>query len=328
MRWFRLYKNVVSKRVELQGLDKQLQAVSARCRRRDKHLEDEEQLQRQLAEARDLVKEWDGTVAETAKKLNKLDQASLAYLFGTLFGDRLDRISDEKERLLKQKLKRDESAAALAPLEQDLKAVRKALASFADVDATRAELLNQKEQLLKSRDDDVARELIESGERLSALRVLERELPEAIEAGQAVVPHLQAALVDLKGAQSWGAFDLLGGGLLVGMAKHGGIDAARCHIQDAQVCLRRFDRELRDVTTVSVDLNLDITAFDTFADIFFDCLISDWFAQTKINKSLGRVEAGLREVQSVTEQLRQHAARNAAELVALRGEREQLIEGL
>lgn len=314
--------------MDLEELDKQLQDVQARCRRRDKHQGDKEHLQRQLSEAQGRIKEWDTTIATTAKKLNELDKASLGYLFGTLFGDRMDRISDEKERLLKQKLQRDECAAALAPLQQDMNEVGEVLKQFDGLDAERADVLQQKEELLKSRDDDGARGLIELGEKLSGLEMLDREIPEAIEAGQAVLPHLKAAAVDLKGAQSWGTVDLLGGGLLSGMAKHSGIDNARDHIQDAQVCLRRFDRELRDVTTSTIDLSLEVGAFSQFADLFFDGLISDWFVQSKINKSLQRVEFGIGEVQSIIDQLRKHSERITVDLAAVRLEREQLIERL
>lgn len=314
--------------MDLIELDRQLSEASAKVRRRDKLQADEAQVMRQLEEARSEIKKWDGTIAGTAKKLKDLDSASLGYLFGTLFGDRMDRINDEKERLLKQKLKRDECAAAVEPLEQELVALRDELATLSDAGSVHDDLLTKKAEVLKARGDETATRLLELGEKIAGWETVDREIPEAIEAGKAVLPHLEAAIRDLSGARSWGHVDMLGGGLLTGLAKHGNIDGARNHVNNAQICMRRFDRELNDVTSSKVDLSMHIDGFSVFADLFFDGLITDWFVQSKINNSLERVEFAQKEVQSVIGQLAARGAEISAELATMREERATLVEQL
>ena len=143
---------------KLRQLDQQLQDAAIAQRRRDKLQRDEQQLVEQLTDARAKLREWEQTVAKTSKTLADLDQASLSYVFATLFGDRQDRIADEQERLLKQKLQRDECAAAVTPLESELQAMRSELLQLAEVAASRDALLLAKEEVLQSRGDAIATE--------------------------------------------------------------------------------------------------------------------------------------------------------------------------
>jgi len=68
----------------------------------------------------------------------------------------------------------------------------------------------------------------------------------------------------LGSAQGWGAVDLLGGGLLTTTIKHSRISDAKNEIDQAQLLLRKFQRELADVK----DKNdtIEIGGLATFAD--------------------------------------------------------------
>lgn len=312
--------------MELAELDRQLQENTSRARRREKRKRDEQLLLEQLADVEAKLLAWRQTIRTTDRKLDELDSAGIGYLFGTLFGDRQDRIADEQERLLKQKLQRDECAAALEPMQKQLAGMRTELADLADVEVQRATLLAAKDQLLRGRDDELAAKLLQSGDRLAGLVSLHRELEEAIDAGKFVLAHLEASVVDLKGAASWGYMDSFGGGILNGMAKHGSFNDAREHVHQAQLCLRRFVRELRDVEVELPDVSMSIDEFSTFADLFFDGLIVDWFVQSRINAAMRTVEKADYQVRSIAHELWKRSVSVAKERDELQAERRALIE--
>ena len=73
------------------------------------------------------------------------------------------------------------------------------------------------------------------------------ELNEAIEAGEMALKGLRFAIQELRKAKNWGIYDMVGGGLLATAVKHSKIDEAKSIIQDVQVWLKKFKRELSDV---------------------------------------------------------------------------------
>lgn len=312
--------------MDLQQLDRELTENAAARRRRDKLRKDEPQVLEQLAAARKVVSDWRRIIATREEKIEDLDSWSLGYLFGTFFGDRQGRIDDEKEQLLQAKLQHDAASETVAPLEQSLAEIRRQLEDLADVDERCAVLLDEKERLLTGRGDDAASRLVASAEKLGELEAQRREVDEAVEAGKVILGQFDAALVDLKGAKSWGVYDMLGGGLVANWAKHGRLDEARRHIQAAQVQLARFERELQDVGEVLPDLDLGIGGFAAFADWFFDGLIADWFVQSKITSTVSRVEQARYKVHTVCHELWKRGEALGVEREALLAQRVGWIE--
>lgn len=292
--------------MDLIDLDRKLQENTTRARRREKLHRDESQLLKQLLDVQETLQAWRVTIGKADRKLDNLDSAGLGYLFGTLFGDRQDRIADEQERLLKQKLQHEECAEALEPLQQDLAATRRELAELVNIEDQRVSLLAEKEQLLRSRDDELAAKLLDSGEQLAELVSLDREIQAAVTAGKFVLAHLEVCRVDLESARSWGRFDMCGGGPFSAIARHGKINEAREHVHQAQLCLRTFIRELRDVEPLFPDIPMSLEGFDglsSFADIFFDGLIVDWFVRSRLGTCIQRVDEADYKIRSIAHEL-------------------------
>ncbi len=129
----------------------------------------------------------------------------------------------------------------------------------------------------------------------------ERERQEAIRAGERALRSLQDAEHYLGGARLWGIVDLFGGGGLSGLLKHAKINDATKALNKAKADLRVFQKELRDVN----DLDIDIGGFLTFADFFFDGVIADWFVQSKIQKARKQVADAISQVEWILGSLRQ-----------------------
>ncbi len=129
----------------------------------------------------------------------------------------------------------------------------------------------------------------------------ERERQEAIRAGERALRSLRDAEHYLGGARLWGIVDLFGGGGLSGLLKHAKINDATKALNKAKADLRVFQKELRDVN----DLDIDIGGFLTFADFFFDGVIADWFVQSKIQKARKQVADAISQVEWILGSLRQ-----------------------
>ena len=129
-----------------------------------------------------------------------------------------------------------------------------------------------------------------------------KELEEAISAGRHAEQTADLILESLSSAQSWGTFDLLGGGLIADMAKHSHLDEAQQKVERLQGALRRFKTELADVEIIA-DMQVSIDGFLRFADYFFDGLFADWSVMNKISEARGQVENVKKQIQTVLSKL-------------------------
>lgn len=131
----------------------------------------------------------------------------------------------------------------------------------------------------------------------------QREVNEAIQAGNAALRSLQQARESLNSAGNWGIVDLLGGGLLSTFAKHSKMNDAERQIEQARSDLRRFRKELADVDAFA-DIHIETGDFLAFADYFFDGLIADWMMQSRINDAKRQVDNAIQKVETVLRRLR------------------------
>lgn len=123
-----------------------------------------------------------------------------------------------------------------------------------------------------------------------------REIEEALAAGRAALDSLNRVNHSLSSAKGFGIWDMLGGGFISGMLKHSKIDSASAEMENAKMLLGKFQKELRDVS-MHPDMNIDIRGFAVFADFFLDNIVSDWYVQSKINRSKEQVEEAIEHVE-------------------------------
>ena len=128
---------------------------------------------------------------------------------------------------------------------------------------------------------------------------MEKEVREAVAAGERALGSLRNAQKCLDGAKNWGIVDMLGGGLVSSLVK-------RSKMDEAKADLRKFQKELRDVS-VSMDLRMEIGSFLSFADVFFDNLFVDVMVQSKINEARDQVDEVIARVESLLVDLRRLA---------------------
>lgn len=131
---------------------------------------------------------------------------------------------------------------------------------------------------------------------------IEKERKEARYAGERALTSLRRAKQELNSARGWGIYDLLGGGMISTLIKHGKMDKARGYIEEAKWELQKFSKELQDVTYMS-GVDFGIGDFATFADFFFDGMLADFYVQSKINEARRQVDEASRRVEKILSRL-------------------------
>jgi chromosome segregation ATPase len=257
--------------------------------------------------------------------VEKLEHTSLTALFYSVLGSRETQLEKERQELLSVQLQHQQTVHQVKSLERDRDYLNRQLATLADVETEYEALLAEKEAYLRESDQALAREFMENAEQRADITSQLKELSEAIQAGKDVLAGLKQVIEALKGAKNWGTWDLLGGGILSTAVKHNRIDEAREGIHALQAQISQFKRELADVRE-RIELKIDIGAFETFADFFFDGLIVDWVVQSRIVASLERTKEArdmFSQAAAELEDLKRKAQKKQSDLLE---KRTQLIE--
>lgn len=220
--------------------------------------------------------------------VKKLEGMSIKAIFHNLLGDKEERLDKEKQEYFSAKLKYDECCNTINLLKQEINLDNEELNQLYGIENEYSLMLKRKEDLILKSNDDNYQNLVILMDKLSDVDIDLKEFKEAIDAGRDVLHSLENSRSALEEAEGWGTWDMLGGGFLSTSAKHSCIDEAMDFIKEAQGLFDRFKRELSDVK-FELNLDVEISSFDRFADYFFDGIIADWSVQNKINDSLDKL---------------------------------------
>ncbi len=311
----------------LTELDEQLMDVRKKLRTQQKLRALLSSAQHTLEQERDKLGELENDLSKESQDVEKLKGMSLTGLFYIILGSKEMQLKKERQELLVTKLRYDECLDAVSATEREVAEIEEQLAEFEDLAERYQSLLDQKEKLLVESGGEEAQRLREITERLAGVESDLKESQEAVDAGRAVLAGLDDVRVSLKSASNWGAWDVLGGGMLATAVKHSKIDDARNQAHHVQQLLRRFQWELEDIER-EAEIAIKIGSFETFADFFFDGLIFDWVVQSRINNSLENVAQVESRVLEIVESLQDQVIVAQKELVDLGAERTKLIEAM
>ncbi len=307
------------------NLEQRLTTSKERWRRKQKLLSMLQQAELKLREEQTRCDELRARLAAEQADVDQLDGLSLTGVFYTVLGTKSERLEKERQELLSAKLKFDESVAAVTDAHQEMRRWRDELAPLSDVESEYQALIGEKEKSLTAAGGARAEKLLVLAEQLADLESDQKELQEALQAGQTALSSLRQVDAALTSAANWGTWDMLGGGMLTTMAKHSQIDTARETAQEAQLQLRRFQTELADADQ-RLHLSLEIDGFSKFADYFFDGLIADWAVQSKIQQASAACGATISQVNSAVSECRRRLAETQQQLEKVSASRRELLE--
>ncbi|MBD2846737.1 hypothetical protein IDH44_16190 [Paenibacillus sp. IB182496] len=239
---------------------------------------------------------------EEQQDVERLNGMSFATLFYSVIGRKEEKLEREMEEALQAKLAFEEAEDALLSLRQEEVELRDRLAGVRGAQGEITRLMQQKRKLIDTHHPELAARLNELSDHEIEIRANLKELSEAVQAGQVVLEKLGEAAERLESASNWGTWDMFGGGAITTAVKHSRINDARDCVRSAQHSLRRFERELLDVQR-DVSVQIEIGGLLTFADFFFDGIITDWIVQGRISDARDEVEAKLSQIRSVTAEL-------------------------
>lgn len=308
-----------------QEISNRLTNAIEKRRLRDKLKRNLGEVQDELEREATRLRALEDQLSKEKADLEKMERLSLSALFYTVLGSREEQTEKERQEFLAAQLQYQKAKFLLTSLESEHEHLNDQLDRLEDIDQEYAALLSEKEDLLRSADQEMERELAKIDEETANLKAETTELGEAIRAGKDVLAGLTRVSESLESAQSWGVWDMVGGGLLSTAVKHDRINQARAAVFEVQAQMNNFKRELADVDK-SAELEVELTAFESFADYFFDGLIIDWIVQSKINNSLEQTRKAQKNVRKAIEELDELKARAKEDARALSEKRAALIE--
>ena len=301
-----------------------LTAAHARQRQLDAQIEE---LYRQRGERQTRVDETAQRFHKEQDDVDKLEKGGLRSFLLSLTGEKEERRDQERREALAAKFQYDQAKSDMEYLENKLNSLIRERDGLRGSQERLEALWAEKSELVKAMGGPQGQQLAELDRQLADLSHQQKELEEAISAGENAKRLLGQVQNDLDSARNWGTWDMLGGGLIATMAKYDRLDSAQSSIQAAQRALSDFRTELADVSRLQVP-NIQIGEFATFADYFFDGIFSDWYVQSSIKTAQEGVSEVLMKLTATLRNLDvilQDVVRRRAPLEA---KREELLDSV
>jgi DNA repair exonuclease SbcCD ATPase subunit len=306
-------------------ISERLTQVVEKKRRKEKIEQDLSQVKARLAEKSKVLASLEHQLRHERVDVERLEGLSLTSLFYSVLGSREQQVEKERQELLAAQLKYQQAKRAVEDLQADLSSLEAQWDELRGLEEEYSSLLARKEDLMRQSRPEIAAELVRLSEQIADRQAEKREIDEAIAAAKGVHTGLERVIASLDSAEGWGTWDLLGGGLLSTAMKHSEIDDARAAVADVQSRMSRFTRELADVQR-SMELHIDISQLDVFADYFFDGLITDWIVQSKIQASLEQAQRAQARMAGAIHDLQRLQNRVQTDLQSLKQQRIAVVE--
>ena len=235
---------------------------------------------------------------------DRLNARSLTAFFYRATGKMGEKLTKEEAEAYAAAVKYDAAKNELQAVNNDIEYCQRRLSELQDCEQQYEKVLKEKTEQIKQSGVPEAGRIMQIENEIAFLENQQKEIQEAINAGNQAFYIARKILEDLNSAKNWSTFDLMGGGLIADMAKYDKLNKVQDQIQDLQNALRGFRTELADVTErISGNLYVEIGDFLHFADYFFDGLFTDWMVYDKINDSRNRTMQTSDQIQKLLGQL-------------------------
>lgn len=282
-----------------------------------------DELRSQQAVLKEKVFRLEKQMHSEQKDVDRLEGHSLAAFFYHVTGRMEEKLDTERSEYYAARVKYDAALRELKAVEQDVESTVEDLQDLANCEARYAQLMEEKRIAIENAGTAQSHELLEKEQDLVFLHGQEQELEEAIAAGTTALRVANDVANSLKNAEGLGVFDVLGGGILADVAKHETLDEAQKNVEELQICLQKFNKELADVQ-LWANLQVSVDRLLKFADVFFDNLLTDTASLENIQQSHAQVDQTrdsilgiLRQLQTRLEEVRHKQTKAKAEVDTL-----------
>ncbi len=311
----------------MNGLTVSLQELHRRLARKRKVELMLEDLRAQLAELEDgTAYLYEAYLAEQ-EDVHRLEGESFSALLFRLLGKLEEQQEQNRAELYAASMKYETALRQQEEVQAHMAALLREQADYADAEERFAAAFQQERQRLAAEEPQKAAELLALEQRMASTETEIREVEEARSAGSRVLGMIDAAAEDLSSAEGWSTFDLLGGGLIADMLKHGRLEHAQGDICILQEQLRSYRTELADVS-MDAEVRLEVGEFLRFADMFFDDIFSGITVLDHIISAQRQLSQAEERVLDVQHRLGITAERLSEELEKMKARREELVVGV
>jgi len=235
--------------------------------------------------------------------VDKLEGRSLAAYFYNVIGKKDEKLDKEREEAYAARVKLDAAERELTAVKNEMASVRSRLGELYGCETEYSRALESRREEVRTLSTPEAEELLRLEGEIAHLDSQQKEIGEAILAGNAAFAIAEKILSELDSADGWNTWDMFGGGgLITHMAKHGHLDDAQDLVETLQDKLRSFKTELADVS-INTDMQVNIDGFLRFADYFFDGLFADWAVADRISESMSAVQKTRNQIGHLVDKL-------------------------
>lgn len=228
--------------------------------------------------------------------VERLEEQSLSTFVQNILGTYEEKLEKEKKEEIQAKIDLDRAATLLEEAHE--------LLDILDEEITRQEeeLILLREDL--KRTDSAFREQITQQEKeILELKQEEKEIKEALDAGERVLDEIDGVLKELDSANSMATWDMFTDSFFIDLMKYDKIDKAEKELAYLERALERYEKELKDVNLQTSLAYEELSQMSRAFDIFFDNIFSDWNTRDTIRRNIAMLEDMIVEVEDVQDLL-------------------------
>jgi len=262
----------------------------------------------------------DKSVRKEKREYESLENRSLNSLFTKVLGNHEEKLDKERQEYLDAVLKFNEAVEEIELLQYEETILEKKHSTTAETESELKNLLQSKEKSLLASNHPLREELVGHLKRAEGLERYRNELNKTIAIGAELTSHLERILHNLRKARNWGQQG--SGSRHARNQKYGYIDRAHGLLYSAKRHMQLYEQQIAYVFEAErISFAVKFPDFNSFSDVFFQNLISDWIFVNKVQATIGQISTIASSVRGYNSRLEKEVKqvhREAAEVVAAR----------
>ena len=238
-------------------------------------------LQSRLVEMQKKTKRAEKEMKKETRDYEKITGQSLSATLYSLLGQLAGKTEKERREAVAAQLQYRQCVQLLQDTTKQIAELQAEWPKYRNSQKEYNALYAEKERMLLAENGKAARALMRIDGQIEESEAALWEIGEAAGAAQAALAALESAESRLANAEVWGIWNMEKEDWLTNKAKHDYIDSADDAVQEAQWHLQRLGTELVDIH-VPPGMQVGLTGFQKYIDLFSDASCLDWLVQGKI----------------------------------------------
>lgn len=281
----------------------------------------------ELESAQSKLDKLHGIMVKELEDLSEIESKGLKTFFYKVLGSKEEQIEKERQEYLTASLKFNEYQKTVEILEFELDLLKKKLGDSTSLKKQLEVLKSQRENEILRSHPALAQQLLGLSKQVDELYGFRKELVDVETVGTKCIKSLNDMVQYLKQAKQWGNWDMVGGNRSrqAGYSKMAAIDKAKNISVWVKHELMNLNKELKDVGHQNGEFQLNMDNFNSFTDIFFDNLITDWVVQQKISNTLSNTVSVRDRVVLILKSIQSEIAKSDKQINTLNLEKDRIL---